>query len=164
MWQGAEMYTGMDSMPCFRCGVCCTKYEVYLSLIEGRRIADELGLSWDEFLYRYVSQNSSNPESFILRRNEKACVFLENVGNSNTSRCLIHPFKPSACREWNPSLYRRDCQEGLTKYWGLTVSPFGLPEGPEQNLRRFHSLLESLSSPEIGDIPRKVRLRQAISY
>jgi len=25
------------------------------------------------------------------------------------------PFKPSACREWTPSLYRRDCQEGLIK-------------------------------------------------
>lgn len=156
------MNVEVNSMPCFRCGVCCTKYDVRISFLEARGIADKLGVRWGEFLYRYVSQDSSNPESFLLRRNGKACVFLENVGNSNMSRCLIHPFKPSACKEWNPSLYRRDCQEGLAKYWGFTVSAFGLPEGPEQNLKRFHSLLESLSSPEIGDIPRKIRLRQAI--
>jgi hypothetical protein len=29
---------------CFRCGICCTEYQVNLSLAEGQRIADRLGL------------------------------------------------------------------------------------------------------------------------
>ena len=29
-------------IPCFRCGVCCTRYQVRLSLVEARRIADQL--------------------------------------------------------------------------------------------------------------------------
>ena len=44
------------SIPCFRCGVCCTKYQVRLSLVEARQIADELGFDWDEWLDRYVDQ------------------------------------------------------------------------------------------------------------
>ena len=42
------------SIPCFRCGVCCTRYQVRLSLVEARQIADELGFDWDEWLDRYV--------------------------------------------------------------------------------------------------------------
>ena len=40
------------SIPCFRCGVCCTRYQVCLSLVEARQIADELGFDWDGWLYR----------------------------------------------------------------------------------------------------------------
>lgn len=138
----------VNSMPCFRCGVCCTKYNVRISFLEARRIADGLGISWRDFLSRYVSRDGANPESFLLRRKEKACIFLENTGDSNMSRCLIHAFKPSSCKEWNPSLYRRDCQEGLARYWGLGVGSSGLPEGPEQNLQRFYSFLKSLPLAE----------------
>ena len=38
---------------CFRCGICCTEYQVNLSLAEGQRIAGRLGLVWEEFLNRY---------------------------------------------------------------------------------------------------------------
>jgi hypothetical protein len=53
--------------------------------------------------------------------------------------------KPSACWEWTPSLYRRECLEGLAKYWGLTASPFGQLEGAEEKLRDFYSFLNSLT-------------------
>jgi hypothetical protein len=35
-------------IPCFRCGVCCTRYQVRLSLVETKQIADELGFDWDD--------------------------------------------------------------------------------------------------------------------
>lgn len=142
------------SMPCFRCAVCCTKYQVHLTLIEARRIADMLGLTWEEWLDRYTSQNWPRNDIFLLRRCNGACVFLEHTEGSNITSCLIQPFKPSACREWNPSLYRRDCQEGLARYWGLTVSPSGKLIGSQYNLRRFHSSLESLAlqKTETSDI------------
>jgi hypothetical protein len=52
--------------------------------------------------------------------------------------------KPAHCREWTPSLYRRECRDGLAKYWKLTVSPAGQLEGTEEKLRDFHSFVESL--------------------
>lgn len=48
---------------CFCCGVCCTKYQVRLSLTEARRIADEMGLAFDEWLDRYVDKFWQCPES-----------------------------------------------------------------------------------------------------
>ena len=145
------------STPCFCCGVCCTKYQIYLTLIEARRIADESVLTWEEWLDRYTNQSWPGSDRFLLRRCNGACVFLERIEGSNVTRCLIQPFKPSACREWNPSLYRRDCQEGLAKYWGLTVIPLGQLEGSDHNLRRFHSLLESVVLTEDTGPQRKVR-------
>ena len=78
------------------------------------------------------------------------CVsFLENVESGNVTRCLVHPFKPYACRNWNPSLYRKECQEGLIKCWGLTVSASGQLEGAKERLRGFYSLLNSLLSENV---------------
>lgn len=131
-------------LPCFRCGVCCTKYQVRLSLVEARRIADGLGVGWEEFLGRYVDRRWPGAESFLLRRRDGACVFLEGEEDSNKTSCLIHPFKPSACREWTSSLYRRECREGLAKRWELTVSPWGTFQGTEERIQRFQSFLESL--------------------
>jgi Fe-S-cluster containining protein len=138
------------STTCFLCGVCCTKYQIYLTMIEARRIADELGLVWEDWLDKYTSQVWPGSDSFLLRRYNGACVFLERVEGSNIARCLVQPFKPYACREWNSSLYQRACQEGLAKYWRLTVSPSGQLEGYEQDRRCFVSFLESLT---LADAP-----------
>jgi Fe-S-cluster containining protein len=145
------------STPCFRCGVCCTKYQVRLTLMEARRIADELRFTWEEWLDRYISQSWLRNNSFLLRHYNGACVFLERSEVSNITRCLIQPFKPAACREWNPSLYQRDCQEGLDKYWRLTVSPLGQLEGSEQDITRFYSFLQSLALAEETDLLCKIR-------
>ena len=132
------------SIPCFRCGVCCTRYQVRLSLVEARQIADELGFDWDEWLDRYVDQRWPGTDSFLLRHCNGACVFLERIEARNVTSCLIQSFKPSACREWTPSLYRRECRDGLAKYWKLIVSPAGQLESTEEKLGDFHSFIESL--------------------
>ncbi len=129
---------------CFCCGVCCARYQVRLGLIEARRIADELVLTLDEFVEKYVDRHWPGSEDFLLRRREGSCVFLENVEGAKMTRCLVHPFKPYACAEWNPSMYRKECQEGLAKYWGLTVRASGQLEGSEGKLRDFYSFLETL--------------------
>jgi hypothetical protein len=133
------------SVPCFRCGVCCAKYDVRVTLTEAQDIADELCCPWEEWLERYTNHSWPGSESFLLRHSGGACVFLEHVGGSNITRCIIQPFKPLACREWNSSLYHRDCQEGLIKYWRLTISPLGQLHGSDYDLERFHSFLESLA-------------------
>ena len=133
----------ITGMPCICCGICCSKFRVRLSFIEARRINDTLGLSWDEFISRYLDQYWPEAETFFLRRINGKCVFLGDIEDCHMQRCLIHPINPSSCKEWNPSSYRSECQEGLAKYWGLTVSSSGKLKGSEQKLRDFNSFAES---------------------
>ena len=128
---------------CFRCGICCTDYQVNLSLAEGHRIADRLELVWEEFLNRYVDKSWPGTKNFLLRKRNGACVFLERIEGSKVTRCRIHAFRPSSCIDWVPSLYRRECQRGLANYWGLAVSPSGHLEGSTQKVREFCDFLES---------------------
>ena len=131
---------------CFRCGICCTEYQVNLSLTEGQRIADRLELVWEEFLNRYLDKSWPGIKNFLLRKRNGACVFLERIEGSKVTRCRIHAFRPSSCMDWVPSLYRRECQKGLTNYWGLAVSLSGQLEGSAQKVREFCDLLESLAT------------------
>jgi Fe-S-cluster containining protein len=131
---------------CFRCGICCTEYQVNLSLAEGQRIADRLELLWEEFLNRYVDKSWPGINNFLLGKRNGACVFLERVEGSRVTRCRIHAFRPSSCMDWVPSLYRRECQKGLANYWELAVSFSGQLEGSTQKVREFCDLLESLAT------------------
>jgi len=131
---------------CFRCGICCTEYQVNLSLTEGQRIADRLELVWEEFLNRYVDKSWPGIKNFLLRKRNGACVFLERIEGSKVTRCRIHAFRPSSCMDWVPSLYRRECQKGLANYWGLAVGLSGQLEGSTQKVREFCDLLESLAT------------------
>jgi len=131
-------------LPCFRCGICCTRYRVRLSLVEARRLADGLGLAWDDFLRQYIDRHYPGAQDFPIRQCNGACIFLKPAWDEKKADCLIHPFKPSACRQWTPSLFRHDCREGLETYWGLQVGPSGQPQGREDKVRDFHSFLESL--------------------
>jgi len=133
-------------MACFRCGICCTVYQVNIGLAEGQRIADGLGLVWEEFLNRYTDERWPGTTNFLLRKNNGACVFLERIEGSKVTRCLIHPIRPSSCIDWVPSLYRRECQRELANYWGLAVSLSGQLEGSTQKVREFCNLLESLAT------------------
>ena len=139
------------SIPCFRCGVCCTRYQVRLSLVEARQITNELGLAWDEWLDLYVDQSWPGTNSLLLRRCKGGCIFLEHIKGCNMTRCIIQPFKPSSCKEWRPSLYQRECQQGLAQCWGLTVNPLGQVEGSRQKLLDFYSCIESVEfSNDLG--------------
>ena len=131
---------------CFRCGECCVKYRVRLSLVGAHRIADWLGLGFDDWLDRYTDKDWQQDKSFVLRWLNGECVFLERVKGSNKTCCLIHEVKPEVCKIWTPSLNRRECREGLAKYWSLTVSPSGQLEGAEEKLSGFYSFLKSLIS------------------
>jgi Fe-S-cluster containining protein len=131
---------------CFRCGICCTEYQVNLSMVEGQRIADRLGLVWEEFLNRYVDKRWPSIKNLLLRKRNGTCVFLERIEGNKVTRCRIHAFRPSSCMDWVPSLYRRECQKGLANYWGLAVSLSGQIEGSAQNTREFRDLLESLAT------------------
>ena len=131
-------------IPCFRCGVCCSKYQVRLNLAEARRIADVLGVDWQELRDKYLDCRWPGTQSFLLRQESGACVFLRRESDERKTSCLIHPFRPSSCREWTPDLFRRECQAGLSKLWGLKVNASGQIEGSAEKFQDFYSFLDSL--------------------
>lgn len=119
-----------------------------MSLAEAGRIADALGISWNVFHGKYLDHRWPGTESFLIRHRRGSCIFLKRGKNRKLSSCLIHSFRPSSCREWLPGLHRSECQQGLTKYWGLRVGGNGELEGTKRRLQRFQALLESLDSNE----------------
>jgi Fe-S-cluster containining protein len=131
-------------VPCFRCGVCCRKYQVRVDVIEVRRIADELGLGFDEFNDRFLDNRWPGAESFLFRHNESGCVFLVHKKGTNTSDCSIHCLRPSSCRDWTPDWHRTECREGLLAFWGLTVNSEGDFRGNTKDVERFQTFLKQL--------------------
>jgi len=131
-------------LPCFRCGICCRRYQPRIGLLEARTIADGLGLSWEEFAASYLDSRYFGEERFLLRQHNGACIFLEQL-DERLALCKIHPFKPSACRDWVPSLFRRECQTALAQFWGLSVDNQGNLLGSDDALNRFYSFLRTLS-------------------
>lgn len=105
---------------CFRCGICCQGYYPQLSEEEVARMAWRLAVSTQEFISEYVQVTKIG---YLLRQTEDGCVFLNwekacpERSRSDTRRafCSVHPFRPDACRNWVPSLFRRECREGLAK-------------------------------------------------
>ena len=137
--------TGEITIPCFRCGVCCTRYQPPVSLTEARAIAGVLSISLADFLDRYIDDSWPGSEYYLIDAYDNACVFLKRSAGSKVASCRIHPVRPQACREWVPGLSRKECQQGLTRYWGLTVSPSGELIGTESSIRAFRRFLKSLA-------------------
>lgn len=132
------------SFPCFRCGLCCIKYQVRMSVTEARRIASTLELSWDEFQGKYLDPEWPGVESLLLIHRDGACVFLDIDTGTRTTTCRIQSFKPSSCLDWSSGANKPECQQGLAKYWGLVVDSSGKIRGSEEQMGRFQSFLEAL--------------------
>jgi hypothetical protein len=133
------------TVPCFRCGVCCSKYQVRLTLEEAQRIAAELQITWDEFVNVYLDLRWPGTESFLLRQGNRGCIFLKQGKGESIASCLIHSFRPSSCRDWAPGLNRPECLEGLSRYWALSVDSNGELKGTGEEMQRFQEFLESIT-------------------
>lgn len=130
-------------LACFRCGVCCCRYQVLLEGTESRRIADHLGISLGELFEKYADRRWPGAERCLLRQEEDGCVFLRRRGQEFDRS--IHLVRPQACRDWSPGPFRRECRQGLVDAWGLSVDASGQIEGPAERLREFRTFLSSLS-------------------
>ena len=97
---------------CFRCGICCTRYQPPLTHEESETIAKGLGISTENFLARYAQLTNVG---YLVRQLEKGCVFLTWKKEEARASCSIYPFRPEACRNWAASLSRSECREGLAK-------------------------------------------------
>lgn len=124
---------------CFCCGICCTCYQPLLDTEEIETIAQRLHLSVAAFLAKYAQRTAIG---YLLRQTAKGCVFLAWGDNGARAGCRIYPFRPEVCRNWVPSLSRRECLEGIArlKARGRIMLVKELYPSPEAR-DRFHSLL-----------------------
>ncbi len=97
---------------CFRCGLCCVLYRPKVRPEEIKVIARELGLPEHEFMIKYV-RNSPSKNTKLLQNKEDQCPFL--TLKQSVASCTIYSVRPLACRNWQASLSRQECREGLTK-------------------------------------------------
>lgn len=107
-----------EAIPCLRCGVCCTKWQAPLDSAEAQRIAAALGMNYANFRDDYLQEYPFTDDSYLIRCKDGACIFLrfENA----LAGCAIHEHKPKACRDWNASLERKECREGLRQKGSAT--------------------------------------------
>jgi len=107
-----------NTFTCFRCGVCCRKFQVRLNRDEAERIAGKLKMSRAEFLNTYIDRRWPGITSYLIRQINGACAFLKQDGKNQPATCLIHPFRPSSCRDWLAGPDKPECQEGLENMTG----------------------------------------------
>jgi Fe-S-cluster containining protein len=133
-----------SSVPCFLCGVCCSKFHVRIEFNEAHRIAEKIGVTWEYFLENHTEPSWPGVNSFLMKRRDGKCLFLTNGPQPGSLVCSIHTFKPASCTEWNSNMLRRECQEGLAKYWDLTVDASGNLVGPPEKQQAFRTFLKTL--------------------
>jgi Fe-S-cluster containining protein len=132
-------------MQCFRCGVCCVKYQAYVTLREAKRIARAMGEPWDLWRAKYTDPRWPGTESLLLIHHNGACVFLKRDADNKSTCCLIHDIEPSACSGWLAGWDKRECREGLLAGWELNIDKHGEIEGPAEKIKEFDDFTASLS-------------------
>jgi Fe-S-cluster containining protein len=133
---------------CFRCGICCTGYQIYMTSDESYALAERLGISQLEFEYNYLDPHWPFPGTVVLRHNAGRCLFLDQPADSILGLCRIHSFKPFCCRQWQASLDHKECRQGLNRYWGLSVGENGELKGSPEDMLCFQAFTDFLSEEE----------------
>ena len=132
-------------MQCFRCGVCCVKYQAYMTLREAKKIARKMAVPWELWKAKYTDPRWPGTESLIIIHENGGCIFLKRDENGISTHCLIHDFEPSACSGWLAGWDKSECREGLLAGFGLTLDQHGELEGPSEKIKEFATFLASLS-------------------
>jgi Fe-S-cluster containining protein len=116
MEDGVQHGVGEDQIPidCFRCGICCILYRPKVTHDEIEKIATELSIDSKEFASKYVRVIPEKGIS-ILQTGVDHCPFLNMEEKTHKATCTIHSVRPKACRNWQASLSRPECGDGLKK-------------------------------------------------
>ena len=141
-----DQVTPQDTSVCFRCGVCCTECQPQLTIPEAQSIAAAMGIDLETFIDKYTDDSWPGVDSYLIDTYQGTCIFLERSEGSKIASCRIHGIRPLACREWLPSLSRKECRQGLKKYWGLMVDDSGQLHGPAAKIRDFLDFLNSIEA------------------
>lgn len=130
-------------LPCFRCGVCCSVYQVRISPFEARAIADSMGMDYWDWVGRYCDPRWSDPRSHLIRHDDRGCVFLDHSGGE-VALCGIYRVRPASCRDWAAGVFKPACQEGLKRFWHVHVDSAGHLQGSSEALSRLYESLRLL--------------------
>ena len=136
---------GLPVFPCFCCGICCSDYQPHLDMKESQTIADHLGVSLQKFIDDCTDPRWPGTDTHLLLHKDGMCIFLEKKEGKAKWLCRIHAFKPAACRQWTASLSQKECRQGHSRYWGLSVNDSGQIIGSIEDLQCFQTFLKTLS-------------------
>lgn len=101
------------SIPCFRCGECCRRWQPLIDGEETAALAAFLGLTPEELARRYTRPYPLDDRVRLVVTGPHGCVF--HRYQDGLSTCTVHPARPRACREWEARPDRRECREGLER-------------------------------------------------
>ena len=142
---GKTAEQGLRVFPCFCCGICCSDYQPHLDMRESQTIANHLGISLQQFFNDCTDPRWPGTDTHLLLHKDGMCLFLEQKEGKARWLCRIHAFKPAACRQWTASLSRKECRQGLSRYWGLSVNASGQIVGSNEDLKCFQTFLKTLN-------------------
>ncbi len=145
-FQEPEARTAGDEpfdLPCIRCGVCCTVYQVRLSPSEAQTVADAMGFEYWDWVGRFCDPRWPDPRSHLIRHDDRGCVFLDRP-NDQVALCRIYRVRPSACRDWAADVFKPACQDGLKRIWHISVDASGRLQATAEARNRFDEFLAGL--------------------
>ncbi|MCX6013138.1 MAG: YkgJ family cysteine cluster protein [Chloroflexi bacterium] len=122
---------------CLQCGTCCRKFLICLTYDEAKQIATGLQISFEDFEKTYIDPIWPDPNIYLLKRVNGACIFLKQAHELPVYRCSVHEFKSDGCLAFKPGLHKPECIEGLLTNWNITVNSSGELIGTEENLNRI---------------------------
>jgi Fe-S-cluster containining protein len=117
-----------------------------LYFMDVARLADGLHMTWEEFWERYADRRWPAERSYLLKHENAGCPFLNRSSPNGDVLCGTHSFKPTSCRDWMSSLYRRDCQTGLAKRWGVVNQQKWDTLKPRSRQRSTVSICEEIAN------------------
>ena len=130
-------------LPCIRCGVCCTVYQVRISPAEARHIAASMQADYWDWVGQYCDPRWHDTRSHLIRHDAGGCVFLNRV-TEEVALCRIYAVRPLSCRDWAAGVFKPACQEGLKRYWQVHVDAAGNLTGEPSALARLGHFLREL--------------------
>lgn len=107
--------SNFSDFACLCCGTCCSRYQARVELSEIDEIAQNLGISNEQFIQQYTDPRWPGTRSFLIRHVDSVCIFLKPSEDGQVRLCSIHAFKPACCLEWQAQADRSECQEGLNR-------------------------------------------------
>jgi Fe-S-cluster containining protein len=140
---GSKHTIGDSVIPieCFRCGLCCRRYQPQLTREEIQNMAERLEVPTEDFISRYIQITIVG---YLLRQTKNGCVFLAWNTHRTRTGCRIHSFRPEACRNWTASFSRPECREGLLKL--RTADKILLPNELYSSSKKMKKLYSALVS------------------
>ncbi len=107
------------ALDCFRCGICCERWQPLLTGADAARLAEALEMSLPAFFQAYTAPYPFSDEERLLNRGaDGGCVFLrwQEQGGLRRAACAVHAARPAVCRDWAAGLDKKECLQGLARF------------------------------------------------